>query len=205
MQRIRTVLLDLGNVLIFHDNQLLFRSIGGRAGISADAVERLLTGELWNAIHRGELDSEEIRRELSRALRLEISSSDFIKLWNCHFRLNEEMISEVERWVGRVKLGALSNTNALHAQYFQAQLPILKKFDQILLSHEVRMMKPEPGIYLEALRRLDSAPQETVFFDDQPEYVAAARSLGIHAHVFRSAADFSAQLLSMGLLAARTL
>lgn len=198
MRRIQTVLLDVGNVLIFHDNQLLFRSIGERAGMPAEAVEGLVAGDLWNAVHRGDLDSDGIRREISRALRLEISSSDFVKLWNCHFRLNEEMIAEVERWVGRVKLGALSNTNALHARYFQAQLPILKKFDQVLLSHELRMVKPEPGIFLEALRRMDSAPQETVFFDDQLEHVAAARSLGIHAHVFRSAAQFSAQLLSMG-------
>jgi putative hydrolase of the HAD superfamily len=109
------------------------------------------------------------------------------------------MIVEVERLVGRVKLGALSNTNALHAEYFQAQLPILKKFDQILLSHELRMMKPEPAIFLEALRRLDSAAAETVFFDDIPAYVEAARSLGIQAHVFRSAAEFRSELLSLGL------
>jgi putative hydrolase of the HAD superfamily len=122
-----------------------------------------------------------------------------MKLWNCHFRLNQEMIVEVERLVGRAKLGALSNTNALHAEYFRAQLPILKKFDQVLLSHELRMMKPEPAIFLEALRRLDSAAAETVFFDDIPAYVEAARSLGIQAHVFRSAAEFRSELLSLGL------
>ena len=199
MRRIRTILLDLGNVLIFHDNQLLFRSIGNRAGMSAEAVERLVTGDLWNAIHRGDLDSDGIRRELCRTLRLEIGSSEFVKLWNCHFRLHHEMIAEVDRLVGRVKLGALSNTNALHAEYFQAQLPILKKFDQILLSHELRMMKPEPAIFLEALRRLDSGAAETVFFDDLPAYVEAARSLGIQAHLFRSVAEFRSELLSLGL------
>src|SRR5258708_26891120 len=123
MRRIRTILLDVGNVLIFHDNQLLFRSIGERAGLSAEAVERLAVGDLWDAIHRGDLDSDGIRRELCRTLRLEIGSSEFVKLWNCHFRLNREMIVEVERLVGRVKLGGLSNTNSLHAEYFQPQLP----------------------------------------------------------------------------------
>src|SRR5260370_32847895 len=139
--------------------------------MSAEAVERLVTGDLWNAIHRGDLDSDGIRRDLCRTLRLEIGSSEFVKLWNCHFRLNREMIVEVERLVGRVKLGALSNTNALHAEYFQAQLPILKKFDQILLSHELRMMKPEPAIFLEALRRVGFAGAGSGFFYGIPPYV----------------------------------
>jgi len=199
MAGIQTVLLDLGNVLIFHDNQLLFRSMGERAGISAKKAEALIGGALWNDVHRGELEPNEIRSAVCGALGLSLDSNAFGELWNCHFRVNEPMIRHVEGLVGKVKLGALSNTNALHARYFQAQLPILKAFDQLLLSHELRMMKPEPAVFMEALRRLDSAAEATAFFDDIPEYVEAARSLGFRAELFRSAAEFPAQLRRLGL------
>ena len=199
MAGIQAILFDLGNVLIFHDNQLLFRSIGERAGISSETVEAAIGGALWNDVHRGQLGPDEIRSAVCGALGLDLDSNQFGELWNCHFRVNEPMVRHVEGLVGKVKLGALSNTNALHARYFQAQLPILKTFDQLLLSHELGMMKPEPAIFIEALRRLGSAAEATAFFDDIPEYVEAARSLGLRAELFRSAADFPAQLLRLGL------
>jgi len=197
--RIQAVLLDLGNVLIFHDNQLLFRCMGERAGISAPEVEARIGGRLWNDVHRGELEPDEIRSAVCGALGLNLSSDQFGELWNCHFRVNEPMVRQVEGLVGKVKLGALSNTNALHTGHFQAQLPILKAFDQLLFSHELRMMKPEPAIFIEALRRLGTPAEATAFFDDIPEYVEAARSLGLRAERFRSAADFPTQLRRLGL------
>jgi putative hydrolase of the HAD superfamily len=53
-------------------------------------------------------------------------------------------------------------------------------FDEVLLSFEVRAHKPEPAIYLEALRRLGGiAPERAVFVDDQPSYCDGAAALGI--------------------------
>ena len=44
---IDALLLDLGNVLVFHDNALLFRKLGERAGLEGPEVERRLTGPAW--------------------------------------------------------------------------------------------------------------------------------------------------------------
>src|SRR5262249_11660283 len=167
--------------------------------ISAQRVETLIGGALWSDVHRGELEPSEIRTAICSALGLDLDADQFGELWSCHFRVNEPMIRHVEALVGKVKLGALSNTNSLHARYFRAQLPILKSFDQLLLSHELRMMKPEPGIFMEALRRLGSPAEATAFFDDIPEYVQAARTLGLRAELFRSAEEFPAQLRRLGL------
>lgn len=60
------------------------------------------------------------------------------------------------------------------------RLGIGDAFDAILLSFEVGAHKPEPRIYLEALRRLAVvAPERAVFVDDQPEYCDGAAALGI--------------------------
>jgi putative hydrolase of the HAD superfamily len=51
------------------------------------------------------------------------------------------------------------------------RLGIDEEFDEILLSFEVGMHKPDAGIYREALRRLgDVAPERAVFVDDQHVY-----------------------------------
>ena len=61
------MLLDLGNVLAFHDNGLLFRRLGERAGLPADEAERRLLGAGWTAANRGTLDGEGIRAAHVRA------------------------------------------------------------------------------------------------------------------------------------------
>jgi HAD superfamily hydrolase (TIGR01509 family) len=61
------------------------------------------------------------------------------------------------------------------------ELGLAALVDELVLSCEVGVAKPDPGIFHEALRRLDVAPEEALFVDDQPSYCAAATALGITA------------------------
>jgi 2-haloacid dehalogenase len=56
------------------------------------------------------------------------------------------------------------------------------------------MIKPDPAIYLLTLERLDIAPEESIFIDDSPGHVAAARALGIHAIHFTTAKALEQEL-----------
>ena len=63
-------------------------------------------------------------------------------------------------------------------------------FDEILLSFEVGIHKPDAGIYREALRRLgDVAPDRSVFVDDQPPYCDGAAVLGIETFLIDRSGD----------------
>ncbi|RYP86657.1 HAD family hydrolase [Nocardioides guangzhouensis] len=53
--------------------------------------------------------------------------------------------------------------------------------DELVLSCEVQAAKPDPVIFHEALRRLDVAPEQALFVDDQQRYCDAATALGIAA------------------------
>jgi putative hydrolase of the HAD superfamily len=53
-------------------------------------------------------------------------------------------------------------------------------FDEVILSFEVRAMKPDPTIYQIALQRLGGiAPDRAVFVDDQPGYCDGASAVGL--------------------------
>ncbi|WP_375770535.1 HAD family phosphatase [Archangium gephyra] len=195
----RAVLLDLGNVLVFHDNGLLFRRLGARAGLPAAEAERRLAGAGWTAANRGLLGAEGIRRTVCEALGADVPAEEFNALWSSHFTVHEEVLPRVEGLVGRVKLVLLSNTNVLHVAYLRPRLPLLERFDHLVLSCEVGHVKPEPSIYQEALKHAGCEPHEAAFFDDIPEFVQAANALGIRGHLFTTAASFDAQLEAMGL------
>ncbi|MBN1207063.1 MAG: HAD family phosphatase [Myxococcaceae bacterium] len=195
----RAVILDLGNVLVFHDNALLFLRLGARAGLPPQEVAQRLTGAGWTAANRGLLDAEGIRREVCGALGVELPMAEFAPLWSSHFTVHEAVLPRVEGLVGRVTLVLLSNTNALHVAYLRPRLPLLQRFDAVLMSCEVGHVKPEPAFFQLALERAGCAPHEAAFFDDLPEYVEAANALGLRGHLFTDAPAFDAQLTALGL------
>lgn len=199
MARVKAVLLDLGNVLAFHDNALLFTRLGARAGLTGPEVAQRLTGAGWTAANRGLLDSEGIRQDVCRALGVELPMAEFAPVWNSHFTVHTAVLPRVEGLVGRVRLGLVSNTNALHAAYLRPLLPLLSRFDAVVMSCEVGHVKPEPDIFRLALERVGCQAHEAAFFDDLPEFVEAASALGLRGHLFTTAAAFDAQLQGLGL------
>ena len=85
----RAVILDLGNVLVFHDNGLLFRRLGARAGLSQAETEQRLAGAGWTAANRGLLGAEGIRRDVCDALGMDLPAEEFNTLWSSHFTVHE--------------------------------------------------------------------------------------------------------------------
>ena len=52
-------------------------------------------------------------------------------------------------------------------------------FDAMIISAEVGVMKPDARIYHIALEKLGMHPSESVFLDDFPENIEAAREVGM--------------------------
>jgi HAD superfamily hydrolase (TIGR01509 family) len=195
----QAVILDLGNVLVFHDNALLFRRLGERAGLEGAEVERRLSGASWDAANRGQMTREEIWRSTCHALGLELAAADFNDLWCCHFTLNAEVMPVVEALVGRAQLLLLSNSNPIHVEHVRPLVPLLARFDHVLFSCEQGMAKPDPRFYQEALRRAGTEPGQTAFFDDHAAFLEPARALGIDARQFTTVERFLRDLEAMGL------
>jgi putative hydrolase of the HAD superfamily len=64
------------------------------------------------------------------------------------------------------------------------RLGLEEMFDRVVLSFEVRSMKPDPSIYRTTLQQLGGVPPErAVFVDDQPRYCDGAIALGVDARL----------------------
>jgi putative hydrolase of the HAD superfamily len=60
------------------------------------------------------------------------------------------------------------------------------KFPVAVFSCDVGLIKPDPAIYELCLKRLGARPSDSLFIDDMPPNVEAARALGMAAIHFRS-------------------
>ena len=195
------IILDLGNVLAFHDNTKLFAEMAGYFGTTPDAMKARLDGGLWERVNRGQLPGDTLRVELVQRLGKDITPSAWFDLWTCHFTLNEPMISMVNFLVGQTKLVLLSNTHDQHIQYLEPILPIMKSFDARVFSCEVGLIKPEKAIYEKALAAAGTLPWKTVFFDDVKAYATAATQVGMHGRVFTTVEQFTDDLAKLGFKA----
>ncbi|WP_433326484.1 HAD family hydrolase [Spirillospora sp. CA-294931] len=102
--------------------------------------------------------------------------------------VDETMVDLVGRLADRGhRLGLLSNIIADLVPRFEARHGAwLSRFDTLTYSCEIGVAKPDPRAFEICAERLGVAPTETIFFDDNPANVAAAREVGMRAEVFTS-------------------
>lgn len=101
---------------------------------------------------------------------------------------------------GRYRLLLLSNTNAIHFEMLRREYPLLRHFHGMVLSHEVHLVKPQPAIFEAAVRLAGCSPEECFYTDDVPEFVDAARTLGIDSEQFRGVEKLERELASRGIV-----
>jgi putative hydrolase of the HAD superfamily len=67
-------------------------------------------------------------------------------------------------------------------------------FRGIVISGEVRMMKPEPEVFEHLLEKFELRPEETVFVDDLLGNVDGAKRVGLQGILFKDAAQCQREL-----------
>ncbi len=112
---------------------------------------------------------------------------------DAYFNVDGELIKTIEFLKkDGYKIALLSNANA---SFFDRKLyplyPGFKDlFDAIVISSEVKMVKPHRDIYEHALMMLGSRPDECVFVDDSTVNVESAAALGIHGFLYTDRQGF---------------
>ncbi len=76
----------------------------------------------------------------------------------------------------------------------------LDRFQDVVVSGQVRMRKPDPDIYVHALERFGLDAREAVFVDDLIENVDAAREIGMTGILFEGPEALRTELRALGLL-----
>jgi 2-haloacid dehalogenase len=76
----------------------------------------------------------------------------------------------------------------------------LNAFDGIVVSGEVRLLKPDAAIYRRLLDQHGLRAEDTLFIDDVERNVEGARAVGMHAVRFIDAATLRDDLTAYGLL-----
>jgi 2-haloacid dehalogenase len=101
------------------------------------------------------------------------------------------------------ELHALTNWSAETFPFARDRFAFLDRFQTILVSADVGLIKPDPRIFELLLARIGRTPAECVYIDDSAKNVAAAQALGLDAIAFQDAEALRDELSRRELLAGR--
>ena len=122
--------------------------------------------ELADAVHR---PVEDVRAELAAEV-----------------VINHDLLAMVDQLRSKaIKVAVLSNDGSSLRAYI-GDIGLTHYFDLIVVSAEVRIMKPDARIYQYTAQRLGLQPEECIFFDDRQSNVDGALRAGMQSELYTS-------------------
>ena len=184
---IRNAVFDMGNVLIRFDPQWFIE----REGVRDPADRLLILRELFQSTEWAMMDLGFLTEETAEPLilsrfpeRLKKTVSHLLYHWpdeRTEIPGMCELVRELRQ--NGYRLYLLSNASVAHHQYWP-KYPVSEFFDGVLVSADLRKIKPMNEIYAECLKRFSLLAEECVFIDDLPANVAGAVANGWQGIVF---------------------
>jgi glucose-1-phosphatase len=201
MKQIKTLLIDLGNVLLFFSHERMCAQIATACHAPGAELERVLFQEqLQRRFERGEVSEGAFRQTLETAFRRSIDATALRRAASDIFVLNQPMVPLLDRWKhDGYRLVLLSNTCVTHYEWVLEHFDLLHRFDHCVLSYRVGAAKPEEKIFRAALDAIDCAPADCFYTDDIEEYILRGRAFGLKAEVFRDVPTLTLQLEKLGV------
>ena len=180
---IRAVIFDLGGVLVRTEDRTPRTQLADRLGLTYDELSALVfDSQSAHRAMKGEITAVEHWESVQKALG--VPQDEFIKIprdfWGGD-ALDENLINYLRDLQPQYKTALLSNAWDDLRQLIEEEWKIDDAFDEMIISAEIGLVKPDPRIYQKMISDLDVEPAEAVFVDDFPENVAGARSQGLHA------------------------
>lgn len=195
--KITAVILDYGQVLARCPTVPEFERMAKMFKVS---FERFY--QLWEdsrgPYDRGDFTAEEYWLRLAQqtnstldAKQVEILRQAEVEIWA---HTNPDMMNWVSQLrAAGIKTGLLTNMPWDLVKYVQ-NCAWMEHFVFKTFSAEVRLIKPDPGIYKHTLRGLGVAAQEALFVDDREVNINASLALGIHSILFQSIGQLRKEL-----------
>ncbi len=207
---IRNIIFDFGNVLFDLDLGAFEREMKGLLGENfASAKEKLLQERAFELYETGGLSTAEFVEKLCQASESRIAPEQAVAAWNAIFiGMPQHRFDLLLRLRQQYKVFLLSNINDLHERWIidymvrehgLADYESLH-FDGVYFSHLIRLRKPTREAFEYVLADAEILPGETVFFDDLPENVEAAKGVGIHGVWHEPGTEIGERLIEMNLL-----
>lgn len=200
----KAIIFDLGKVLIDFSVDRACSQVASLTGTSPQSIYEFLfkDGREFD-FERGLISFSDLHMEFESHFGIQIPKQALKHAASDIFDPLVDTINILDalnsRYRGLRPLILLSNTNEIHWDHIERSWSISQKFDHLILSFQIKSMKPDSKIYLEAVAKSGQRPGDCFFVDDVPANVEGAKKCGIDAVLFEGADKLAFELKRRGL------
>jgi epoxide hydrolase-like predicted phosphatase len=150
----------------------------------------------------GKLSEEDVTEHFSKCAGIASSKEEIQEQIDSYLKIDEDLVNLIKQLRNKgYKTALLSNGN--HA-FFERKVyqtyPYFKNlFDEIVISSEIGITKPDKGIYLHTLEKINSKPEDSLFIDDRQINIDGAVKVGINGYLYTSNNTFAEYIKSIGI------
>lgn len=186
MTKIRAVLFDFGGVLVRMVDDRPRLKLAEELGVKLSIIDNLVFySKSAQAASRGEITVRMHWEAVREALGIQPDDMPrFLERYWSADDVNWELLEYIKGLHPAYKVGLLSNAWDDLRQTMHTRWNIDGLFDEMIISAEVKIVKPDPRIFHLATDRLGVQPAEAVFIDDMLDNVIAAQQEGLPAIQF---------------------
>ena len=187
-KKIRTVIFDIGNVLIrFKSLDFVRERYGDEMGLKI--ANAMYGGERWSELDRAVMTEEEILKSFKNAdpsIPPEYIEWCFENISRAVLRCGYAIpwLRELRRLGLKVMYLSNYSKHVMHAR--PEVLDFLPLMDGGIFSCDVKLIKPDRAIFSLFLNRFSLDPGECLFIDDRQDNCEAASSFGMKSYCFSS-------------------
>jgi len=194
--RIQLIVCDFGGVICSFDYRIFCERLAARVGRTTEEVHAQVFGDtLQQRFERGRMSALSYHRCIMDRLGGSVPYDEFFPMYG-------DIFTEIPATCALLDpLYLLSDTNEIHFGYVLQRVGVLRHFREFVVSYQLGMLKPEPGMYREVLGRSGLPAAACVFIDDRPGNVDGAIRAGMHGIRFESAAQCTAALAALEVAA----
>jgi len=186
---IKSIIFDLGGVVLNIDFQKAakaFKELGltDFEGLYSKANQ----SKLFDRLEKGLIDAQTFRNELREISEIDMSDSQIDQAWNSLILdFPSARLQLLKDLRVNYKLYLLSNTNIIHADFYNQDLRdnhnidgLEELFDKVYYSHDIALRKPDTAAFTYVLNNQEINAEDSLFIDDALPNILAANQMGLN-------------------------
>ncbi|MFX0035296.1 MAG: HAD family hydrolase [Candidatus Hermodarchaeota archaeon] len=198
---IRNVIFDLGNVLLNFKPEIFLFSYVKDENFIKSFISNVISSEIWLNLDRGTLTIKNAKKQLINKFPEEKKFiSTFFKHWMKMLTPIDENVKILYNLKSNgYRVYILSNYIQEAFKYVKNKYNFISIFDGVVISGNVKVMKPEIEIYQKLVDKYKIVPEECVFIDDIESNLFQARRMGMKTIFYLPNTNLSEELKKIGI------
>ncbi len=181
---IKYIYVDLGGVYLNRGFWIANEKFAQKFNIPKEKIIDVLIKKNYTNLFSGKLSEEEYWEQSIKELNIDTTAVEMRSILLDSYELNHELVDWIDTIRTTKKVGLISDQIIHWWNFFDTKFTISPHFDDIIISADVGVHKPDPKIYEIMIKQAHVKPSEILFIDDLQINLPATKNQGINTILY---------------------